>query len=184
MSTPWKRKEIIQVLLEEAVKFVGFERPVTIYAIEKSCAVYVGSTVQPIASRIRAHVSDAKGGSDLPIHKWMRENDYSFSVRHLETVIEEERILSEKRWLKKLGNSLLNVTDGGPGMSGHKFRGTDHARRIGSALRTGATFSCVECGSEFWRKRRDIIKGHNKFCSRDCYHSWQRGKPKMRGKCA
>lgn len=178
MSAAWKRKEVISSILSETVSFVGFERLVTVYAIEAASVVYVGSTIQPIANRIRAHISDAKSGSDLPIHVWMRNNEFRFSVKHLETVPEASRVAAEKRWLKEFDGELLNVTDGGPGMSGHKFSGTEHAKRIASAIRTGATFSCLRCGSEFWRKRRDILKGHNKFCSRDCYQQWQRGRPK------
>ena len=34
-------------------------------------------------------------------------------------------------------------------------------------------------GAGFWRKRREILLGHNRFCSRGCYQEWQRGKPKV-----
>jgi hypothetical protein len=44
--------------------------------------------------------------------------------------------------------------------------------------RNGAIFGCWICGKPFYRKLRDIKKGDNKFCSRECYFEWQKGKSK------
>lgn len=178
MNQPWKRKEVIGLL--DGVTFDGFEPVVWIYAIEGDTPVYVGSTSQTIKSRIRAHVGDARTGSNLPIHAWIRSQGFKFKVRMLDRVTEGERVKFEKKWCAALGPDLLNITDGGPGMSGHRFSGSAHAQAIAEKLKTGAHFDCIECGSQFWRKLRDIKKCHNKFCSRACYQDWQRGRPKKR----
>lgn len=52
--------------------------------------------------------------------------------------------------------------------------------RIGDclAVKHGSFFSCIVCGSQFWRKPSAIAKGDNKFCSKSCYFIWQRGRHK------
>jgi hypothetical protein len=45
-------------------------------------------------------------------------------------------------------------------------------------LRKGAFFNCLICGKEFWRKPRDIKNGNIKFCCREHYFEWQKGKTK------
>ena len=162
-------------------EFLGFPERVVAYAIEADgIVVYVGTTTQTIRNRIRAHFADAVGGSDLPIHKWMRSRDYKFNVRFLSEVSLAARQSEEKKWVKELGPDILNITDGGPGMSGNKFAGTGHAQKIAERLRQGANCACEVCTKSFWRKPRDIKRGHSRFCSRFCYQEWQRGKPKSR----
>lgn len=156
------------------------EPVVRIYAIRLTAVhppIYVGSTCQSIKRRIRGHIADAQNGSLLPVHCWIRDHEY-FCVDTLEQAPLSKRHAKEKYWVSKF-TGLLNLTDGGGGLSGHKFAGTEHARRINAALRTGAYCSCVFCGSQFWRKRREIALGHDKFCTRGCYQAWQRGKPKL-----
>lgn len=46
--------------------------------------------------------------------------------------------------------------------------------KIAAALRTGAHFACETCGASFWRKRKDIKRGHNRFCSRACSNNRRR----------
>jgi len=46
------------------------------------------------------------------------------------------------------------------------------------ALRKGRYFNCLHCNNQFYRKPFDIKNGNNKFCSRNCYLSWQKGRPK------
>lgn len=158
----YKRKEVIG-----ECTFDVFPISATIYGIMGDEMVYIGSTTQNVKNRIRAHISDAKEGSDLPIHKWIRNRGYKFHVCFLETCAENVRDKIEKYWVAKFEN-LLNVTDGGKGMSGHRFAGTGHAKKIGDGLKTGETFHCLKCGSPFWRKRGEILKSHNKYCSRLC----------------
>ena len=45
-------------------------------------------------------------------------------------------------------------------------------------LRKGSYFNCLDCGSVFWRRPHAIKNGDNKFCSRECYFKWQKGKRK------
>lgn len=129
--------------------------------------VYVGTTTQDLKRRIKAHLIDAVGGSVLPFHKWIIANNLSFDVEIVDAVLADERHEVEKKWVSRF-SCLLNVTDGGPGMSGHKFKGTDHAAKISEAIKTGKTFTCLRCGAPFWRKLSAIKKAHNKFCSRNC----------------
>lgn len=177
----YKRKEVIGGLLKD-VSFTGFPRNITIYGIGTPETVYVGSTNQTIESRIRAHVSMAVAGSDTPIHIWMMERKCEFDVIHLETCAADRREERERYWISHFGDGLLNVTDGGPGMSGNLFAGTGHAEKIANKLRLGTNFACEVCGVEFWRKPRDIKLGNTRFCSRACYQFWQKGKPKRRVK--
>jgi len=53
-----------------------------------------------------------------------------------------------------------------------------HKRRIGLARRRGAFCKCEVCNKRFWRKPYDIAKGNNRFCSKQCYFGYQKGKPK------
>ena len=52
----------------------------------------------------------------------------------------------------------------------------ERALKIAKAHRRGQFFSCLECDKEFWRKPSAIKKGNNKFCSKNCYFEWQRGR--------
>lgn len=158
----YKRKEQIG-----DCEIMGFPKNAYIYSIEGSDVVYIGSTTQPIKNRIRNHIADAKNGSDLPIHIWMKERKFSFKVNFLEIAPEEMREEREKFWVSSFPN-LLNVTNGGRGMSGHKFAGTEHAKKIAAKLITGKHFDCLCCGKKFWRKNSEILKCHNKYCSRKC----------------
>ena len=168
--------------LLDRVCFSGFKERVVIYgirAVDSDLIVYVGSTSQNIKDRIRAHVGSARKASPLPVHKWMVEQSFTFCVVLLAECSINKREDFEKRIIAEI-SPRLNVTDGGAGMSGHKFAGTDHARRIGESLRSGDNFYCEVCGAQFWRKAREIKLGNNRFCSKECYQKWQIGKPKKR----
>ena len=176
MSGPWKRKEVIG---GSSVTFVGDEEQVSVYAVSTASGdapVYVGSTSQLLRHRIRSHVLDAKKGSALPFHAWLRANP-AFTVKVLERVPASARIASEQKWVAHFPD-LLNVTDGGPGLTGHRFSGTDHAKRIAAKIRTADQFICEQCGAGFYRKHSQAVKGNSRFCSRVCYQDWQRGKSK------
>lgn len=164
------------------------ENWVTIYALcepigkyEIGEPRYVGKTIQYPHERQRAHLRAAKCGR-LPVHQWLREQTETgatLCLRHLERVPPggdwQDR---ERYWIAKFradGFRLLNIMDGGEGWHGHKFAGTEHARKIGAALRRGAMFNCEQCGTAFWRKPHEITKGDCRFCSRNCYQLSQRG---------
>lgn len=138
-----------------------------IYAVSGDDGVvqYVGSTIHSIKRLMAKHISEARDGSELPFHAWLR--DQSTVTVDVKEVAYGRSAALEQKWVRKL-KPLLNLTDGGPGMSGHRFAGTEHAKRIQSAVRSGAHFDCHRCGAKFWRKRVEIQKGHNKFCSRIC----------------
>lgn len=164
-------------------RLFGFEPRAVIYAFEKNGHVeYVGSTVNPINQRLRAHLRAAEEGSDISVHAWIRDVSGVFDVRCLEYVSASDRDQAERNWIAKFGlTNLRNMTDGGTGLSGYKPT-EDRNKKISDRLRKGQFFNYEECGAEFWRKPRDIKRGHNRFCSRGCYQIWQRGKPK--GKAA
>lgn len=154
---------------------------VKVYAIslDGQTPVYIGRTMQTVSRRIHRHFTDALRDSDLPIHSWLR-----LQLGIVVTVLEEIHsslgedycVEREQFWIRKHKGALLNLTDGGKGMSGHKLRPA-HSRKIGDTLRKGQFFLC-ECGQRFWRKPRDVRLGKCRFCSRVCYQRWQKGRPK------
>ena len=156
-------------------------RSVTIYAlcqpVEKwktGPVRYVGKTVNTVWHRVRAHSYASKGAPRLPVRRWLKkqmEAGNPFHIRHLEVVPPgADWEARERFWIAKFrseGAELLNLTDGGEGLHG-MARTPEHKAKIAAALRTGATFSCERCSSEFWRKRNEIDQGKTRFCSRRC----------------
>ena len=55
----------------------------------------------------------------------------------------------------------------------------ERINKISKAHKRGQYFNCIICNKEFWRKPYDIKKGNNKFCSKECYFEWQKGKKKI-----
>lgn len=151
------------------IEFIGFQRFAYIYAIrdESGQVKYVGSTIRSIKERMQRHLSGSSVSKHLPIYKWLSECDGRLIVECLDYVLEKNRELKEKFYIKKL-KPPLNLTDGGKGMSGYRFAGTEHARKISDKLKTGANFNCLKCNKQFWRKQKDIKRNHNKYCSRHC----------------
>lgn len=151
-----------------AVSFFDDAPVVVVYAVSplNGAPVYVGSTTQLLRHRIRAHLLDAKKGSAIPLHEWMRANN-CFGVTVLERTIVALRHERERFWVSQFSN-LLNVTDGGPGMSGHRFAGSEHAARIAAKIKTGVTRQCQTCAATFYRKLSQSVKGNDLFCSRSC----------------
>lgn len=154
-----------------------------IYALcetwDAGCPRYIGKTVQSLRLRRVAHMRATKRGGQLPVHRWLRKRGGAI-IRWIETVPPEgdwqER---ERYWIaaaRRQGHNILNLTDGGEGLSGHSFS-NDHKRKIAAALRRGKDHVCDECGAIFYRKPKDA-KSRHLFCSRDCYQAWQRGRPK------
>lgn len=165
---------------------------VTIYALcdpvdrwKTGTIRYVGKTSGVVWHRVRHHAYAAKRGSGLPVHRWVRkhiEANDPFHIIHLERVpAGSDWAARERHWIEKCraeaSKPLLNITTGGEGLAGHSFSSA-HREKIAVALRRGSHFHCEHCGEAFWRKPRDIARGHNRFCSRRCYQTWQVGKPK------
>jgi predicted RNA-binding Zn-ribbon protein involved in translation (DUF1610 family) len=140
---------------------------------------YVGKTIQYLHRRHKAHIRAAKAGKRLPIHCWLRkqiEKEQRLAIKLLEYA-GDDWAARERFWIERFrgeGFELLNLTDGGEGLAGYKFS-AEHRAKIAAALRTGAHFSCLQCGVEFWRKANDIRRGHNKFCSRKCGNVYNKG---------
>lgn len=134
---------------------------------------YIGKTIQYMGERHKAHIRDAKRGRNLPVHRWLRKKIAAgerLAIKLIEFVPPgADWVAREKFWIDtyRTGGRLLNLTDGGEGLPGLKMA-QSHKDKIAAALRTGGNFCCFRCGKQFWRKLRDIKRGHNKFCSRDC----------------
>ena len=135
---------------------------------------YVGKTTRMPADRLKANGRIALRAPRLPIHWWMRKNLLAGNPHHiiwLESVPDgQDWAERERYWIahyRKQGANLLNLTAGGEGLTGHTFA-DEHKNKIADALRTGNYFNCQVCGSQFWRKKNEIAKGNNKFCSRSC----------------
>ena len=141
---------------------------------------YVGKTARWLHERHKQHIRAAKIAK-LPVQRWMLkqiEQRKPLMIKLLENVPPtadwQER---EAFWIAKLraeGADLLNLTTGGEGFHG-LIRSAECRAKIAAALRTGGTFSCEACGAQFWRKLKEIKKGHNRFCSRRCYSASLRG---------
>jgi len=142
---------------------------------------YVGKTVQYLHERHKAHIRAARSGKQLPVHCWLRKQMDAgewLAIKLLEYVRPgEDWAARERAWIANLAKSgrLLNLTSGGEGLAGHVFTPA-HRFKIAAALRTGGTFACEVCGAEFWRKRRDVTAGHNRFCSRRCSNGRHKGR--------
>ena len=146
---------------------------------------YVGKTVRYLHERHKQHIRVARQGvSHLPVRRWLRkriDQGAPLAIKLLENVASDadwrER---EAFWISTLraeGHILLNLTDGGEGLAGHR-PSQQHRDRIAEKLRTGATFACETCGSTFWRKRNEIERGNARFCSRACYARANLGRSK------
>jgi len=57
----------------------------------------------------------------------------------------------------------------------------EHKRRISEALQKGKNCQCLICGNDFWRKPYSIKNGEDKFCSKECYFVWQKGRKRSDG---
>lgn len=140
---------------------------------------YVGKTVQYLIERRKAHMADANRGNQRPLYRWLRKRRASvgFGTRLIEHVPPGgDWSARERYWIQHYrtrGDRLLNLTDGGEGLAGHKFTPA-HRAKIAASHRTGGSFDCQTCGAPFYRKRSDIAAGHNKFCSRDCSNQRRR----------
>jgi len=135
---------------------------------------YVGKTVQYLHERHKAHIRDAKRGGTRPVNYWLRKRiaaDQRLAIKLIEYVQPGgDWIARERHWIatyRAEQPDLLNLCDGGEGFAGYKMTAA-HKAKIAAALRTGSHFNCRTCGTQFWRKLKDIKQGHNKFCSRAC----------------
>lgn len=163
---------------------IGGQRETLIYALldpRTDEVRYIGKTQRSPRKRHNEHIQDAFRKHRLPVQRWTKhlyDNGSWSCLKHLEYVqAGGDWAAREKHWIDRFrsdGARLLNLTDGGEGLMGH-HHSPQTKEKIGAKLRRGASFSCENCGSSFWRKPRDIKVGNNKFCSRKCYHSSTKG---------
>ena len=145
---------------------------------------YVGKTSRSLHLRMANHMQVAGRNPRLPVGRWLakvKRSGGSVCIELLESVpVGQDWQLREKFWIAKYraeGAALLNLTDGGEGLSGHVFS-VDHKEKIAAALRTGRECFCLNCGSSFWGKKNQIENGDAKYCSKSCYQKSQIGKQK------
>lgn len=139
---------------------------------------YIGKTTQRLGERHKAHIRDAKRGGTRPVSYWLRKKlakGERLAIKLLEYA-GDDWAARERHWIAtyRATGRLLNLTEGGEGLAGHKLS-QEHRDKIAAALRTGSHFNCLLCGTQFWRKQKDIRQGHNKFCSRPCANTYNRG---------
>jgi len=157
------------------------EKWTAIYAFEDHGGEvrYVGKTTQYLIDRRKAHLRPKQISGRLPVNIWLRKRKDAegFVTRLLEHVPPfGDWAAREKHWIKffrERGDRLLNLTDGGEGLPGHKFT-DEHKAKIAAALRKGKTHACAVCGVEFYRKPKDA-KAKNLFCSRQCANTFNKG---------
>jgi hypothetical protein len=139
---------------------------------------YVGKTARYMCDRHKQHLREAKKGRSLPVCRWLAKQPASV-IEAVEFVPDgQDWAARERYWIqhyRNVGAPLLNLTDGGEGLSGHSPT-PEHRAKIAAKLRTGAHFACEVCDQQFWRKKRDIQAGHNRFCSRRCANTRHKGK--------
>lgn len=164
-------------------------KPVWIYALvdpDTDAVRYVGKTERFMVDRHKQHISNARKGSRLPVHSWLRglmEANKPLIIASLELVSPGSDWAERERfWIEfhRARSTLFNLTDGGEGLAGHIM--TDvHRSRIRDALRRGSEFACEVCGTNFWRKPKEIGRNHNRFCSRRCSNARHLGKDLFHG---
>ena len=142
---------------------------------------YVGKTVSGVARRLRGHRYDAKRGSTLPVHRWMRKHGLSrIAIVELDRITEAENWQEiERQWIVGFGTELLNVTKGGEGAHEPIFT-PEHRAKIAAALRRGRERPCEICSAPVWVAPADERAGRGRFCSRACRGAYDQKHPPKR----
>lgn len=126
---------------------------------------YVGLTTEGL-TRFRGHLVGAKNPTNPSYNysksKWMRKHYFNVTFDILEIVENADLLpLAEMKWihiLKTRGHRLLNHTDGGEGIRGHKFSPETRAKL--SASRTGEKNH--RYGTKATQEHRDKISESNR----------------------
>jgi group I intron endonuclease len=123
---------------------------------------YIGKTIQEPRRRMNAHRSDARIGSKLPVHNWMRKHGLDNIQMCLMSETTDASQLDELEQFyitqERAYGNILNVTDGGGGIDG--FTHSDAAKAKISAARKGtknspeavAKMSLAKRGQPTWNK--------------------------------
>ena len=121
MITEPRMKDYI-LNLEEALADKSQVGTFRLYKIDVGGEVYIGFTSQEPERRMEQHVEAAKTGSQLLVHKKLREFGFYYDFVVLETYSNEvEALLNEIISIKKF-NASLNLTEGGEGKKYHVIR--------------------------------------------------------------
>lgn len=142
---------------------------------------YVGKTVSALSRRLRGHRYDARRGSSLPVHRWIRKHGAKrvaiVALDHVRADEDWQEI--ERRWIVAFGANLLNVTKGGEGAHEPIFT-PEHREKIAVALRRGKDRPCEICGVPVWSSPSLERSGGGRFCSRVCRGEYDRRHPPTR----
>lgn len=142
---------------------------------------YVGKTVADPRARLRQHRTDAKRGSALPVHRWMRKRGLGrvvvVELGHVTGAENWQEI--ERGWIVAFGAELLNITKGGEGAHEPIFS-PEHRAKIAAALRRGRDRPCEMCSAPVWVAPADERAGRGRFCSRACRGEYDRRHPPPR----
>lgn len=155
-------------------------RPTIIYGLHAGDGVirYVGKTIGALDTRLRGHRTDAKRGSKLPVHRWMRKHGLpTIRILQLDRVAEGEAWQEiERTWIVALaGTGLLNLTKGGDGPGSYAMPAEQRAK-IAAALANGRERPCEICGTPVYVTPFREARGHGRFCSRSCRAAHDRRK--------
>lgn len=115
-----------------------------IYALidpETRLCRYVGKTKGRSCQRLKSHISDARRNTAVPRFRWI--NKLALSGKCPEVIDLEETTdngwqEAEQFWIaymRALGSPLLNATDGGDGIHGHKHSAETRAKQRVAAFR-------------------------------------------------
>lgn len=101
---------------------------------------YVGKTVNRPSTRLRGHISKARGGDTRPVSNWIKKHgSENIRYRILEVVPREGDLYGREQWWIGHLNTVVpngyNLTDGGPGSTGLVF--TDERKKNISNARLG-----------------------------------------------
>ena len=163
-------------------------KPVKIYGIvdplEPKRLRYVGKTILSLNKRLGQHIKDSNIYKTRLSTNWIKNlirNKRKPKILLIEELPADANWESAERFYIKYytyrEGHLKNHTLGGEGLHGHVFS-KEHKRKIADGNKRGEFFDCLVCMESFWRKPSDIKNGNNKFCSKECYQFWQRGRHK------
>lgn len=130
--TNYSQQELRKPIEENNQVISSLDRHISIYALDdptnEEGTRYAGKTISLMKQRLSGHISAAKHGSHLPVHRWIKElldSGVKPRIILLDIVVNgEDWELVEKDWIRTLrasGHDLLNIADGGDGggMLGH-----------------------------------------------------------------
>jgi group I intron endonuclease len=99
---------------------------------------YIGLTTKGASYRLAGHISSSKT-LKYPLYRWIsKHGSESIHIDVIEVCHQNDLADREKYWIafyREVGNTLLNLTDGGDGVSGHRHSVETRAKM--STSRTG-----------------------------------------------